>query len=44
MAFSDSEPFSAGEEVIDPDVCVFVDPNYAKHLKSGSTILVYPPW
>ncbi|XP_046683429.1 uncharacterized protein LOC124369459 isoform X2 [Homalodisca vitripennis] len=39
-----SEEFSLGEEDVDPEVWLFVDPVYVKNVMPGSTILVYPPW
>lgn len=42
--FSDSEEFNTGEEILDPEVQVFIDPTFAKNIIPGSIILIYPPW
>lgn len=39
-----SEELSAGEEVVNPEVRAFMDPDFAKNIAAGSIIIIYPPW
>ncbi|XP_054257313.1 uncharacterized protein LOC128982380 [Macrosteles quadrilineatus] len=39
-----SQDYGSGEEIVDPEVHVYVDPSYTKNIREGCNITVFPPW